>query len=217
MVHLKSFSQRSLFLLTFCICMVGPVVSQDVEELEALFWARKDSALTRFSQADVDFMTGMIAHHAQALVMSAFAKTNGASPVIQTLAARIINAQNDEIQIMQEWLDKRDQPVPHVMFEDNQLMIHGVDDHHDMHMPGMLTSEQLKELEEAKESDFDRLFLEYMIIHHEGAIHMVHELFNTDGAITGESTYRLASDIQVDQITEIDRMKLMLNELENLN
>jgi len=159
----------------------------------------------------------MIAHHAQALIMSAFAETNGASSVIQTLAARIINAQNDEIQIMQEWLEKRDQPVPHVMIQDNQLMIHGTHHHHDMHMRGMLTSEQLEELEEAKNSDFDRLFLEYMIMHHEGAVYMVHELFNTDGAITGESTYRLASDIQVDQITEIDRMKLMLEELENLN
>jgi len=214
---MKSFSQRFIIPLTFGLCMAGPVLSQDVEELEALFWARKDSALTRFSQADADFMTGMIAHHAQALIMSAFAETNGASLVIQTLAARIINAQNDEIQIMQEWLEKRDQPVPHFMIEDNQLMIHGVDHHHDMHMPGMLSSEQLQELEEAKNSEFDRLFLEYMIMHHEGAVHMVHELFNTDGAITGESTYRLASDIQVDQITEIDRMKLMLEELENLN
>jgi uncharacterized protein (DUF305 family) len=195
------------------MCTVGPVISQDTEDLEALYWARKDSALTRFSQADVDFMTGMIGHHAQALIMSAFAESNSASPEIQTLAARIINAQNDEIRIMQDWLRKRDQPVPHVMIEGSSLMIHGVDDHHALHMPGMLSQEQLDELEAAKGVDFDQLFLEYMMMHHEGAVLMVRELLKVDGAVTGDDTYKLATDIHVDQVTEINRMTLMLDRL----
>ncbi|MCY4171803.1 MAG: DUF305 domain-containing protein [Bacteroidetes bacterium] len=207
-------SLRYIIVWLLGLCITSSAVSQDKEELEALFWARKDSALTRYSQADVDFMTGMIAHHAQALIMSSYAEPNGASPMIQTLAARIINAQNDEIQIMQQWLEMREQPVPHLMIEDNNLMIHGAQHHH---MPGMLSAQQLKELEHAQGDDFDQLFLKYMIMHHEGAVYMVHQLFNTDGAITGEDTYRLASDIQVDQVTEIDRMKLMLDELENSN
>ncbi len=194
------------------LCVAMPSMAQDSEKLEALFWARKDSALAHFSQADVDFMVGMIAHHAQALVMSSFAETNEADPIIQVLAGRIINAQNDEIQIMQDWLRRRDQVVPHIMIEGSSLMIHGAD-HHGTHMPGMLTDEQLKELESAQGKDFDRLFLEYMIMHHEGAVHMVKELFKIDGAITGDDTYRLASEIHVDQVTEINRMKLMLDNL----
>lgn len=195
------------------MCAVGPVISQDTEDLETLYWARKDSALARFSQADVDFMTGMIGHHAQALIMSAFAESNNASPAIQTLAARIINAQNDEIRIMQNWLRKRDQPVPHVMIEGSSLMIHGVDDHHALHMPGMLSQEQLDELEAAKGVDFDRLFLEYMMMHHEGAVFMVRELLKVDGAVTGDDTYKLATEIHVDQVTEINRMRRMLDRL----
>jgi len=213
---MKAFSSRFGLTFFFCLCVAGPVLSQSLEKLEALFWARKDSALAHFSQDDVDFMTGMIAHHAQALIMSSFAEPNGASPIIQTLADRIVNAQNDEIQIMQEWLRKRDQRVPHVMIEGNSLMIHGAHDH-EMHMPGMLSDEQLKELKEAKGVDFDQLFLEYMIMHHEGAVHMVQELFKIDGAITGDDIYRLASDIHVDQITEIERMNLMLKQLDNSN
>ena len=182
--------------------IAGPALCQNSEELEELFWARRDSALTRFSPADVDFMTGMILHHAQALKMSSFAESNGASAVIQVLAARIINAQNDEIHLMQEWLRKRKQSLPHTK---SSSMMH---DHHDM--PGMLSDAQLKELEVAVGGDFDTLFLEYMIMHHEGAVHMVRELFAMDGALTGDATYRLAADIYVDQTTEINRMRQML-------
>ena len=124
-----------------------------------------------FHDADVHFMTGMINHHAQALVMSGFAPENGASETIRTLCARIINAQKDEINIMQEWLRDRGQEVPEIHIEDGHLMIHGPA--HAMHMPGMLTDEQLDELRHARGRDFDRLFLEYMIMHHEGAVTMV--------------------------------------------
>lgn len=186
-------------------------------EMEELFWARQDSARMNFTEDDVKFMTGMIAHHSQALIMSGLAPENGASSQVQTLAARIINAQKDEIKLMQTWLRDREQPVPEVHIDGLKMMIHGLGDHH-MHMDhtnmvGMLSPEQLQELSEAKGKEFDRLFLKYMIEHHKGAVHMVTELFNTDGATRDEAAFRVASDIQVDQRTEIARMQLMLDNM----
>lgn len=177
-------------------------------EFEALYRARQDSARMRFTDADVHFMSGMIGHHAQALVMSALAPTHGASPAVQTLAARIINAQKDEIALMEQWLRDRGQPVPEVHIDGLNLMVHGAD--HAMHMPGMLTQEQLQELDRANGPQFDRLFLTYMIQHHRGAITMVHDLFATDGAGQDDLAFKIASDVQVDQATEIARMELML-------
>lgn len=186
-------------------------------ELEELFWARQDSARMNFSEADVKFMTGMIAHHAQALIMSRLAPENNASPEIQTLASRIINAQSDEIKLMQTWLRDRNQPVPEVHIEGLNLMIHGLGEHHmkmdHTNMAGMLSPAQLKELSEAQGEEFDRLYLKYMIDHHKGAVTMVTNLFNTDGATQDEAAFRLATDIQVDQRTEIARMQLMLDEM----
>ncbi len=180
-------------------------------ELEVLYLARTDSARMRFTPADVRFVTGMIGHHAQALVMAGLAPTHGASSSIQTLAARIINAQQDEIETMQQWLRDRGQPVPKVEITGTTLVVHGPDDA--MHMPGMLSPDQIEELDDAKDGDFDRLFLTYMIQHHQGAVTMVLTLFDTDGAGQDEAVFKLASDIQVDQITEIERMKLMLEAL----
>ena len=180
--------------------------------LESLYYERLEDARMRFTEADVDFMTGMIAHHAQALVMSELAPENGASSEIGVLAARIINAQKDEIATMQQWLKDRGQPVPEIHIDGTHLMVHGVGDHH-MHMPGMLTPAQIQELAESKGAEYDRLFLTYMIQHHKGAVDMVHDLFATDGAAQDEAAFKLASDIQVDQITEINRMELMLKAL----
>ena len=194
-----------------------PAPTADNSDLEAIYWARQESARQRFVQAEVDFMTGMIGHHAQALIMSDLAPKNGASSSVRTLASRIINAQKDEIASMQQWLRDRDQPVPEVHIDGLNLMIHGAGDHgghHDHHnMPGMLSQAQLEELAAAKGTDFDRLFLTYMIDHHAGAITMVNELFDQDGAGMDEAAFKMASDINVDQITEIERMKLMLEAL----
>lgn len=178
-------------------------------KLEAVYWARLDSARTSFTEADVHFMTGMIGHHAQALVMSALAPTHGANERIQTLTARIINAQQDEIATMQEWLRTRGQTVPQVQISGTSLMIEGVGDHV-MHMPGMLTEEQIQELDQAMGADFDRLFLTYMIQHHRGAVTMVDDLFSVNGAAQDGLAFKLASDISVDQLTEIARMESML-------
>ena len=184
------------------------------EELEKLYWARQDSARMEFTKADVMFMTGMIAHHAQALIMSDLAPENNASQSVQTLAARIINAQKDEIKTMQSWLRLRDQPVPEVKINGLELMIHGVDHKMDhTNMAGMLSPAQLKELSKAKGQEFDRLFLKYMIDHHRGAVTMVTKLFNTDGAASGDAAFKLASEIQVDQRTEIARMQRMLDNI----
>ena len=182
--------------------------------LEELFWARQDSARMNFTQADVDFMIGMIGHHAQALIMSDLAPKNGASESVQTLASRIINAQKDEIATMQTWLKDRGQPVPEIHIEGLMLMIHGVGHHNHMdhtNMPGMLSQEQLNELGAAKGENFDRLFLKYVIDHHEGAVIMVDNLFATDGAALDDAIFKLASDIQAEQRTEIARMQFMLN------
>ena len=223
-------------------------------ELEALYWQRQQEARADFTPADVAFMTGMIGHHAQALVMSRLAPTHGASPAVQRLAARIINAQRDEIESMQRWLRARGQPVPTVRVDglalvmgvegedagaavDHAAMGHTTMDHgetppstaasgtdhaamgHDMGgmdhamMPGMLTQAQLRELDAARGTTFDVLFLRYMIQHHGGATAMVDDLFAADGAASDSDAFKLASDIHVDQETEIARMDLMLRQM----
>lgn len=168
-----------------------------------------------FSESDVKFMTGMIAHHAQALVMSRLAPENGASPEIQRLASRIINAQKDEIASMQQWLKDRNQPVPQIEIEGLNLMIEINGESYTMYkkMRGVLSDQQIEELAVAQGSEFDKLFLKYMIEHHSGAVYMVENLFNKDGAAQDRTAFRLASDIQVDQRTEIDRMQQMLDQL----
>ncbi|MFU8811881.1 MAG: DUF305 domain-containing protein [Balneolaceae bacterium] len=193
------------------------VVQPDFSDMEALYWARIDSSRMNFSEADVSFMNDMIAHHAQALIMSRLAPDNGASRSVQVLAARIINAQEGEIRLMQKWLRDRGEPVPEVHIDGLNLMIHGPGGHHGMHhhhdMPGMLTQDQLEQLAAAKNREFDRLFLQFMIEHHEGAVTMVLDLFDTDGAAQDEEIFRLAADIHAEQVTEIDRMNLMLDQM----
>jgi uncharacterized protein (DUF305 family) len=190
--------------------------SSSSESTEALYWARQDSARMLFVEADVQFMTGMIGHHAQALVMAAMVPSHAERTDLQTLASRIINAQNDEIGFMQKWLRDRGQPVPEVEISGLELTIQGAGDHA-MHMPGMLTDLQLRELDDARGEAFDKLFLQYMIQHHRGAITMVDELFSKDGAGQDEAAFKLASDIHVDQITEIERMQLMLGQYSTTN
>jgi uncharacterized protein (DUF305 family) len=191
---------------------VGPD-DAELAELEALYRARADSALRDVDAADVAFMQGMIAHHAQALVMAGLAPERAGSESLRTLAARTINAQQDEIESMRSWLSERGQIVPEIHVAGVELMIHGAGGHDPSTMPGVLTSEQMHELEAARGTDFDRLFLTYMIQHHSGAVTMVHDLFGTDGAAQDDTVFKIASDIQVDQTTEIDRMRSMLDAL----
>lgn len=173
--------------------------------------AKADSNRFPFTEADVYFMTGMIHHHAQALAMAKLAPTNGASQPISVLTARIINAQTDEIALMQRWLKDHGQPVPEPSPKGMKHVMNG--EEHVMPMPGMLSDEQMKQLEQAKGKEFDELFLRFMIQHHQGALSMVKELFATPGAGRDEATFKLAADINADQETEIERMQKMLFEL----
>jgi uncharacterized protein (DUF305 family) len=170
--------------------------------------ARADSARHPYTAADVYFMSHMIAHHAQAIVMAKWAPSHGASSAVGVLCARIINAQRDEIGFMQQWLRNRLQPVPTA---DTMRMTMPMGEMRaDTLMPGMLTEAQMEQLDQARNAEFDRLFLTFMIQHHGGAIVMVRNLFGTYGAAQDEIVFKLASDINVDQTTEIARMERML-------
>lgn len=183
--------------------------------------AKTDSVRYPYTAADIAFMTGMIHHHAQAIVISKWAVSHGASASVQRLTARIINAQTDEITLMSAWLGDRDQPVPRVDSAGNVTMpgamppMAGMD--HGTHakmMPGMLTPSQLDSLGAARGARFDQLFLTYMIQHHRGAVSMVQTLFSNHGAGQNETIFKFASDAEVDQSTEIRRMLQMLFELD---
>ncbi|HJU75988.1 MAG TPA: DUF305 domain-containing protein [Gemmatimonadaceae bacterium] len=165
------------------------------------------------TKADVDFMSGMIHHHAQAIAMAQLAPTNGASAAVQTLSARIINAQTDEIAIMQQWLRERNLTVPVPNPKGMRMVMNGVE--HDMLMPGMLSEAQMKELTAARGQEFDRLMLTYMIQHHEGAIKMVKDLISAAGAAQDETVFKIASDISADQEIEIARMRTILFNMAN--
>ncbi|AHG91657.1 protein of unknown function DUF305 [Gemmatirosa kalamazoonensis] len=169
--------------------------------------ARADSARRPYTAADVRFMSGMIGHHAQAIYMSRMAPTHDASEAVRTLAARIINAQQDEIAIMQRWLRDREKPVPDPLHTAGMPGMEGM--HHEL-MPGMLTDAQLQQLDSARGPEFDRLFLRFMIQHHSGAISMVKDLFDSYGAGQDETVFKFATDVNVDQSTEVARMQRML-------
>lgn len=170
--------------------------------------ARADSVRKPYTAADVHFMSGMIGHHAQAIAMARWASTHGASQSIQTLAGRIINAQTDEIHLMQQWLADRRQVVPEPDPRGLRMTMNGME--HMMLMPGMLSAEQMKELDAARGADFDRKFLRFMMQHHNGAVEMVRELFGSYGAGIDDTVFKFASDVNVDQTTEIARMERML-------
>ena len=174
----------------------------------AIARARADSARHPYTQADIYFMSGMISHHAQAIAMARMAPTHGAGPSIRTLCERIINAQQDEIATMQHWLADRGQPVPEASPTGMKMKMGGME--HEMLMPGMLTPEQMRELDQARGAEFDQLFLIFMIQHHRGAVSMVKDLFSTYGAGQDDLVFKLASDVNVDQTTEIARMQKML-------
>ena len=170
--------------------------------------ARADSVKLPYTQSDIDFMAGMIHHHAQAIVMARLAPTHGAGPTVSTLGARIINAQSDEIKLMQQWLRDRNQTVPEATGGAMKMKMGGMD--HEMLMPGMLSDVQMKQLDASSGLDFDRLFLTFMIQHHMGAVGMVNDLFASAGGGQDETVFKFAGDVSVDQTTEIARMQKML-------
>lgn len=196
----------ALFAAVACGGVQRPVAGQAPAKAAATYPGRYP-----FTAADINFITGMIGHHAQAIVMARWAPTHGASKSVGILCERIINAQQDEITLMQSWLRDRNEPVPEAKPGPMKMMMNGME--HEMLMPGMLTEQQMKELDQARGNEFDRLFLTYMIQHHKGAVAMVEQLFGTSGAGQDEAIFKFASDVNVDQTTEIDRMQIMLTSL----
>jgi uncharacterized protein (DUF305 family) len=152
------------------------------------------------TEADVHFMHGMIPHHGQALEMVALVPSRAASEAVRAMALRMEISQRDEIGLIERWLRSRGEPLP--------------DEHagHTMTAPGMLSPEQMERLGAARGEEFDRLFLEYMIQHHEGAIAMVRTLFATSGGAQDSEIYQFANDVETDQRIEIDRMRQLLDQ-----
>jgi uncharacterized protein (DUF305 family) len=153
-----------------------------------------------YTAADVKFMQGMIPHHGQAIQMSQMAASHGASPSLLRFTLKIDLSQRAEINLMQDWLRNHKQAVP-----DSMAHLH-------MTMAGMLTPDQMKMLDSAKGPAFDKMFLEMMILHHEGALKMVADLFAGNGAREPD-VFSLATDIDVVQRAEIEAMREMLANL----
>ena len=227
-------------------------VSTAETQANAIARARADSIRHPYTEADVNFMTSMIGHHAQAVLISHLAPDRAQSPAVKRLAERIISGQQDEIRTMQQWLRDRLKPVPQPDLpgmtsmssagshrdSSHRGMAHDSSHdaaHHSAHhpapdsarqapghgsthanghsMPGMLSEQQIEQLRAARGDEFDRLFLTFMIQHHRGAVAMVERLFGTYGAAQNETVFKFASDVNVDQITEIARMERMLRSL----
>ena len=168
--------------------------------------AAVDLTHVQHTAADVKFVQGMIGHHAQALEMTALLASRTASDEMRTLASRIEISQADEIRMMQDWLARRGEklPDPHAHHAAGAAL-----------MPGMLTADEMARLAAARGSEFDRLFLRFMIEHHEGALSMVADLFATPGAGQEPDLFAFASDVDADQRMEIDRMLAMLKSKES--
>ena len=229
--------RRSAFVFGSLLVLVGcaakrPTSSFVMGEAGAKARARADSLRYPYTKADIDFMSGMIHHHAQAILISRWAPSHGASPAVQRLTSRIINAQTDDIKLMQTWLRDRNQEAMDVDSMGTVSMAGakpapaaaGEHAGHDMShaghsmggmadMPGMLNDAQLKELDAARGREYDRLFLIYMMQHHRGAVSMVRTLFSAHGAGQDETIFKFAADVEVDQSTEIQRMLSMLLEM----
>lgn len=170
-----------------------------------------------YSEADITFMQEMILHHAQALQMTALVPDRTETEAIRRMADRMERSQGDEIDQMIRWLERRDQEVPahldHMLHDIEPLKtegrLHHGHDHGDMH--GMLSNEQMEKLAAASGNEFDRLFLEFMIFHHEGAIYMVHDLMASPAGGQETEAFAFASHVESDQRIEIQRMQQMLD------
>ena len=167
------------------------------------------ATLPPLSAKDVEFMQGMIVHHAQAVEMVDLLETRTENKAIRLLGTRIRHSQSDEMMFMKRWLDARGKPVSMPMPDMAGHHHHG--DRHAL-MPGMLTAKQMDALKEAKGAEFDRLFLTGMIQHHGGALIMVKDLFNTAGAGQDAELFNFATDVDSGQRAEIRVMETMLKE-----
>jgi uncharacterized protein (DUF305 family) len=162
------------------------------------------------SAKDVEFMQGMIMHHAQAVEMTALIPSHTENKDLQLLGARISKSQSDEIQFMKRWLAARGEPLSLAMPEMPAMDMSMDMSQHQMLMPGMLTTKQMEALKKAKGAEFDQLFLTGMIQHHNGALIMVKDLFDTAGSGQDAELFSFATDVDSGQRAEIRIMKTML-------
>jgi uncharacterized protein (DUF305 family) len=166
--------------------------------------AASDLSQVAFTDADVKFMQGMIGHHAQAIEMVELLKARSTSDDMKKLGLRIELSQEDEIKMMEHWLQARgQQPPDHMAMHNHAGMAMPM-------MPGMLSPEEMQRLAAATGAEFDRLFLQGMIKHHGGALTMVKDLLDTPGAAQESEVFAFVSDVEADQRMEIDRMGAML-------
>jgi uncharacterized protein (DUF305 family) len=165
------------------------------------------------SPKDVEFMQGMIMHHAQAVEMTALIESHTENRELRLLGARISQSQSDEMKFMKRWLEIRGEPVSPPMpgMAGHDMSGHDMSSHH-MLMPGMLTPKQMDALRKAKGAEFDRLFLTGMIQHHNGALIMVKDLFDTAGAGQDAELFNFATDVDSGQRAEIKIMQTMSSE-----
>jgi uncharacterized protein (DUF305 family) len=165
------------------------------------------------SPKDVEFMQGMIMHHAQAVEMTALIESHTENKELRLLGARISQSQSDEMKFMKRWLEARGEPVSPPKHEMPGMDMPGHDmSSHQMLMPGMLTPEQMDALRKAKGAKFDHLFLNGMIQHHNGALIMVKDLFDTAGAGQDAELFNFATDVDSGQRAEIRIMQTLLGE-----
>lgn len=166
------------------------------------------------SAKDVEFMQGMIMHHAQAVEMTALIDSHTQNKELRTLGARISRSQSDEIDFMKRWLTVRGESTSMTMADmpGMDMASHGMHSGHTMLMPGMLTEKQMAALRKAKGKEFDQLFLEGMIQHHNGALTMVKDLFDTAGAGQDAELFNFVTDVDSGQRAEIKIMQTMLGQ-----
>lgn len=171
--------------------------------------------LPPLARADVEFMQGMIMHHAQAIEMTELIPTHTENKELRSLGARISRSQDDEIRFMKRWLAVRGESLSMPMPESMPGMSHTDASHHAIDsmplMPGMLTEEQMKALRKATGAEFDRLFLKGMVQHHNGALTMVKDLFGSAGAGQDAEIFGFATDVDTGQRAEIRIMQVMLD------
>ena len=223
-----AFFLRSFLLLpAFAIFIALPVYAQqsDLKDMPVIVQPGAPGQATKklpdstraklppASRKDVEFMQGMIHHHAQAVEMTALIEARTENKEIRLLGARISQSQSDEINMMKRWLAMRGEKTSMEMPKTDHSNMSGHQHHQQqMLMPGMLTAEQMKALKNAKGAEFDRLFLAGMIQHHNGALVMVDELFKTTGAGQDAEIFNFATDVDSSQRAEIRIMQTLSGE-----
>ncbi|MCB1025578.1 MAG: DUF305 domain-containing protein [Acidobacteria bacterium] len=223
--------KSSKYLLVFCgavLCFALPAYGQQDGSTDSVVVVQPGAPgkatqvlptnttakLPPVSPKDVEFMQGMIMHHAQAVEMVALMKARTNNEELLLLGARISQSQADEINMMKRWLAIRGEKTSMPMPKMDKMDMSGMSkhDHNQMLMPGMLSPKQMEELAAAKGNEFDRLFLTGMIQHHGGALVMVDELFKNSGAGEEAQIFNFATDIDSSQRAEIRIMQGMLGE-----